>query len=135
MLPTAKRAPQIIPSGIAGMTQKADPAVAADTHTATRLGMCRQDRVHGHLILLNKWFNTVVLVPILAEQENFRDGYGKKARFSVMILIGFCTSSSYLLDAKASRGRARIFYAFALKLAQVIRATDRHITGEPNRFS
>jgi hypothetical protein len=87
------------------------------------------------LILLNKRFGAIVLVPILAKRKNFRDGYGKKARFSVMIRIGLNTSSSYPVDAKASRGRARIFYALALKMAKAIRATDPAIMSQPTDFS
>jgi len=63
------------------------------------------------LILTNKRTGAVVLMPTLAKRENFRDGYGKIARFSVKMLSGLSMSSSYSLDAKASRYRARIFYA------------------------
>jgi hypothetical protein len=61
------------------------------------------------LILTNKRTGAVVLVPILTEREKFPDGYSKTARFSVKMLIVKSMSSSYSLDAKASRGRARIF--------------------------
>ena len=61
--------------------------------------------------LTNKRTGAVVLVPILAKRKKFRDGYNKIAGFSAKILIGFCISSSQSLDAKVSRGRARIFCA------------------------
>jgi hypothetical protein len=67
------------------------------------------------LILLNKRTSAVVLVPILAKREEFRDGYHKTERFSVKMPNVMCISSSYSLDANASRGRARIFSAPAQK--------------------
>jgi hypothetical protein len=49
-------------------------------------------------------------MPIRAKRKKFPDGYDKNARFSVKMLIVFCMSSSYSLDAKSSSGRARIFH-------------------------
>jgi hypothetical protein len=49
-------------------------------------------------------------MPIRAKRKKFPDGYDKNARFSVKMLIVFCMSSSYPLDAKSSSGRARIFH-------------------------
>jgi hypothetical protein len=63
------------------------------------------------LILTNKRVSTVVLVPIFAKGEDFRDSYKKTARFSVMILILLIMPSSYSLDAESSRGRSRVFSA------------------------
>ena len=71
--------------------------------------MIPQDGIKCELILTNKRKGPVALVPIFAKRENFRDGYKKTVKFSVKMLIGFCISSSYSLDAKASSGRAGIF--------------------------
>ena len=75
------------------------------------IGIIAQDGIQRELILTNKRKDLVVLMPIFAKREKFRDGDNKTERFSVKMLSGFSISSSYSLDAKASRGRARIFYA------------------------
>jgi len=127
----AKVTAQIKSVRVAGMRKEANPAVAAPHCAALQISTTPQGRIQRQLILTNKRTGAVVLVPILAERENFRDGYGKIARFSVKMLIVISISSSYSLDAKASRGRARIFYARALKRAQLIRATDPRVTSSP----
>lgn len=110
------------------MSEEANSAVATTHGAVLPIRMIAQDGIQRELILTNKRSGTVVLVPILAKREKFRDGYNKTAKFSVTMLIVCCISSSYSLDTKASRGRARIFYASALKIAQRIRATDPRAT-------
>jgi len=95
------------------MSEEANAAVAAGDRAPLEMGTTSEDGVQRDLILTNKWVDAVVLVPILAERVKFRDGYNKTARVSVIMLIVVCISSSYSLGAKASRGRARIFYAVA----------------------
>ncbi len=107
----AKGTAEIKPVRVAGMREEAYPAVAAPHCTALQIMTIPQGRIQRQLILTNKRTGAVVLMPILAERENFRDGFGKIARFSVKMLIVISISSSYSLDAKASRCRARIFYA------------------------
>jgi hypothetical protein len=94
------------------MRQEANLAVAALDCTACQIRMIAQDGIQRQLILTNKRTGAVVLMPIRAKREEFADGYDKNARFSVRMLIVFGMSSSYSLDAKASRGRARIFHAW-----------------------
>ena len=77
---------------------------------ASQTGMVAQDGIQCQLILTNKRVDAIILVPILAEGKKFRDGYSKKARFSVKMWIVFGIASSYSLDAKTSRGRARHFF-------------------------
>ena len=69
------------------MREKANPAVRAVSNAAQKLGMGLQDRVQRGLILPDKRLGAVVLVPICAKREKLLDGYGKKARLSVIILI------------------------------------------------
>jgi len=109
VLSTAKGTAKILSARIAGMSEEADPAVAAAHRAVLQIRTTPQDGVQRDLILTNKRLEAVVLVPILAKREIFRDGYNKTAKLSAIMLIGFCISSSYSLDAKASRGRARIF--------------------------
>jgi hypothetical protein len=109
MLPAAERATQILATRVAGMRQKADPAVKAENRAVPQLRTIAQDGIQRALILPNKRKGAVVLVPLFAKRENFGDRYDKSARFSVKMSSGFCISSSYSLDAKASRRRARIF--------------------------
>lgn len=111
VLSTTKGTAEIPTTRIAGMRTEANPAVAAAHGAALQISTIPQGRIQRQLILTNKRTGAVVLMPILAKRENFRDGYRKIAKFSVKMLICFCISSSYSLDAKASRCRARIFYA------------------------
>ena len=109
VLPATERTAEILPVRVAGMSEKANPAVAATHRAVLQIRTIAQDGIQRELILTNKRMGAVGLVPILAKTKNFRDGYNKIARFSVKILIVLSMSSSYPLDAKTSRGRARIF--------------------------
>ena len=111
VLSAAKGTAEIPTTRIAWMREEANPAVAAADCAVLQIRHSPQGRIQRQLILTNKRTGAVILMPILAKREDFRDGYKKIARFSVKILICFCISSSYSLDAKASRCRARIFYA------------------------
>ncbi len=122
VLPAAERAAQIPAAPVAGVREEANPAVAAPYRAVPQLRTPPQDGVQGELILTNERLSAVVLVPILAKSKNFRDGYSKNDRLSVKMLIVSSMSSSYSLDANASRGRARIFHA----PQQGIRASDPH---------
>ena len=114
VLPAAERTAEIPTPCIAGMCEEANPAVTAVHRAVPQLRTRPQDGIQGQLILTNERLGAVVLVPILAKSKNFRDGYSKSDRLSVKRLIVFCMSSSYPLDANASRGRARILRCFWL---------------------
>jgi hypothetical protein len=90
---------------------------------ALEVRMVSQNRVQSDLILTNKRVSAVLPVPVLRKNKNLLEGYGEKARFSVMML-NVLTPSSYLLDVKASRGRTRFFYGLALITQQVTDTTD-----------
>jgi hypothetical protein len=109
MLPAAERTTQVPSASIAGMSQKANPAASAVHAAPLQLGMGLQDHVQRGMILPDERFDAIVLMPIRATREKPRDGYGKKAKFSVILSIVLVTPSSYLFDAIASRGRARFF--------------------------
>jgi hypothetical protein len=111
VLPAAKGTAEILSARVAGMSEEADPTVAAPHRAALQIITIPQGGVQRELILTKKRTGAVVLVPIVAKSKKFRDGYSKTVRLSVMMLIGLCISSSYSLDAKTSRGRARIFHA------------------------
>jgi hypothetical protein len=115
VLSAAEGAAQIPAAGVARMREKANTAVATSHRAVLQVTAIPQGGVQRQLILPDKQNNPVVLVPIFAKREKFRDGYNKSDRFSVTMLSGFCISSSYSLDAKASRGRARIFCALKTK--------------------
>lgn len=106
---------QVQATRAARMRQKANPAVRAANGTTPQLGMGLQDRVQSGLILTDKRVGAIVLVPVIAKRENFPDRYDKKARLSLTMRSVLHTPSSYLPDAKASRGRARIFYGLPPK--------------------
>jgi hypothetical protein len=115
VLPAAKRTPEIPATPVAGMRKETNPTLAAEYRAVPQRRTLSQDGVQGELILTNERLGAIVLVPILAKSKNFRDGYRKSDRLSVKMLIVLCMSSSYSLDASASRGRARIFCAFTSK--------------------
>ena len=108
VLSAAKGTAKILPAGVAGMSEETNSAVATLHCAVLQLRMIAQDAIQRHLILTDKRVDAVVLVPILAKSKNFRDRYDKRARFSV-IMLSLSTTSSYLIDAKASRGRAGYF--------------------------
>ena len=110
------------------MGKEANPTVAATYRAVYQIRTIAQDSIQRELILTNKRTGAIVLMPILAKRENLGDGYDKNAKFSVKMLIWFCIPSSYGLDAKASRCRARIFYAFVRKLTPRIRATVQRMS-------
>ena len=120
-------AAQIKTTSVAGMREEANLTLTAVDRATFQIEMFAQDGIERDLILSNKRTGAVVLVPIFAKREKLRDGYRKIARFSVKMLICFCISSSYSLDAKASRWRARIFYASAPKIAKRIRTIVQRI--------
>ena len=111
VLPAPKLAAEILAARVPGMREEAYAAVATPRRAVLQVRTIPQDGVQRELILTNKRTGAVVPMPILAKSKNFRDGYNKIVRFSVKMLIGFCITSSYSLDAKASRGRTRLFYA------------------------
>lgn len=131
VLPAAELATEIPATRIAGMRQEAYPTVATANRAVLQIRTIAQDGIQRVLILTNKRIGAAVLVPLLAKRENFRDRYDKIARFSVTMLIGFCMTSSYSLDAKASRGRARFFHGSARKIAPLIRANDPYPNSYP----
>lgn len=133
MLPTAERTPQLLPTHIAGMREKTNPALRAGSYAPAQLGMRLQDRVQRGLILPDKRPGAVLLVPIGAKREKLLDGYGKKARSSAILSIVVDTPSSYLFDANASRGRARFFMRPGQGSAATVRINGPSPTAHPGR--
>ncbi len=119
----AKRATQIDPAGIAGMREKPNPAVRTISHARLQLRMRLQNGVQRRLVAEHQRSGRIVLVPIRPERERLLDRDDKKARFSVTMAI-LCTTSSYLIDAQASRGGARFFSCAKIK---------RVLPGRPKR--
>lgn len=131
VLAAAELAAEIQPARVARMRKEADPAVAAAHRAVLQIRSVPQRGIQRDLILTNERLGAIVLVPILAKSENFRDGYRKIIRFSVKMSIVWCISSSYPLDANASRGRAGIFCAPAQKESPQILADDSLVTSYP----
>ncbi len=108
--PATERTTQVSPAGVAGVGQEANPTVHAANDASLKFGMGLHGRVYGRLILPDKRLGAIVLMPIRAEGENFLQRDKKNAKLSVIIWM-LCTSSSYLIAANATRGRAKFFYA------------------------
>ena len=115
------------------MREKANPAVRAGNDAPAKLGMELQDRVQHGLILPDKRPGAIVPMPIRTKREKPLDGYGKKARPSVILLIVVDTPSSYLFDANASRGRARFFVRYGRGSAGTVRINGPSPIVHPGR--
>ena len=133
VLPTAERTTQVQTTGVAGVREKANPAVRTVGDAAVKLGMELQHRVQRGLILPDERLGTIVLMPIRVNREKLLDGYGKKARLSFIIWIVLCTPSSYFIDAKASRGRPRFFLRYERESASNVNTNDSFPNARPGR--
>jgi hypothetical protein len=132
VLPAAERASQVSPTCVAGVREKANPAVRAVNDAAPKTGMGLQNRIQRGLILPDKRPGAIVLMPICAKREKLLDGYGKKARLSTITVIVLYTPSSYLFDANASRGGTRFFVRQRRRSADTARTNDPLRTVPPN---
>ena len=124
VLPAAEWTTQIGSVGAARVGKKPNPAVNTVSYALLQFGIRLQYRVQRDLILLDKRTDAIVLVPVLAKRENLLDRDDIKARLSVIMRIVFFTPSSYLIDANASRGRARFFCTITKIRGPSIRAND-----------
>jgi hypothetical protein len=124
VLPAAEGATQIETTSVAGIREKTNPAVATGHHALVPIRIRPQNRAECYLVLTDKRIRAIILVPVLGKRENLLQRYKKSARFSVRIWICCCISSSYRLDAKPSRGRARIFLRLSEKHEQANRTTQ-----------
>ena len=113
------------------MSEKADPAVATAHQAAAQFGMVPQHRPQRDLILTNKRPGRIVPVPVCPKNVNLLEGYEKKARFCVTMRIVLSMSSSYRLNAKSSRGRARIFCAPPREIQTLIPAIGPRVIRHP----
>ena len=133
VLSAPERTAQVPPACVAGMRQKANPAVDAVHDALLKFGMRHQHRVKRRLILPNKRLGAIVLMPIRAKREKLVDRDDKKTKLSVIMEIALHTPSSYLIDANASRGRARFFVRNGRELAAIARANDPSLIANPSR--
>jgi hypothetical protein len=122
--PAPEGTTQVPPTRVAGMCEKANPAVRAVGDAAQNLRMGLQHRVQRGLILPDNRPGAIILMPIRAKREQLLDGDGKKARLSAILSIVIHTPSSYLFDANASRGRARFFARRGQSPAAAVRTDD-----------
>jgi hypothetical protein len=94
VLPAAERTAEILAAGVTGMREEADAAVATAHRAVLQIRTIPQDGIQRELILTDKRINTLVLVPIFRKIENLLERYEIKARFSVMMWILLCMTSS-----------------------------------------
>jgi hypothetical protein len=133
MSAAAKGATQIDASGVARMGEEPNPAIDAVHRAGLQSRMVGQNSIESRLILPNKRVGLIILVPIWPKREKLLDSDDKKARLSVKIFSDLHTPSSYLLDAKSSRGRTRIFVALGAKMSARNRPNRPTTTDPPNR--
>jgi hypothetical protein len=132
-LTTPKGTTQVPPAHVLRCGEKPYPAVGAGNEATLNFRMSRYGRVQRCEILPDNRFGAIVLVPIGPQGEKLPDGDGKKAKLSVIIWSVLYTPSSYLLDAKASSGRARFF--LRCRRVSLSRVPTRDLTrnASPNR--
>jgi hypothetical protein len=94
MLPAAKGTAEILAARVAGMSEEANPAVAAACRAGLQIRTIAQDGIKRELILTDKRISTLALVPILRKSENLLESYNIKAKFSVIMRILLCMTSS-----------------------------------------
>jgi hypothetical protein len=124
MQSTAEGTVQILSAGIAGMSEKPNSAVPTEHEAGQQIGILDglverllmqigilDGLVECLLILLNELAGAILSMPIGTKRETFRQSDNKNARFSVKMRMLLNISSSYPLEADASRWRMRIFYA------------------------
>jgi hypothetical protein len=109
VLPAAERTTQVHAAGVPRVREKPDSAGTAVNRARLEFRTGLENRIQRELIFLEQQLRTRVLMPILAKREELLDGDDKKAKRAVILSIVFCTPSSYLSEAQASRGRARFF--------------------------
>ena len=110
MLPAAKRAAQISTPLVPRVGQKEYPAMLASRQASSKVWLVLDDRPQTEAILQYKLPNPIIVIPSFAKFKTLTDFYGKFARFSLIILIVFCISSSYPIEATGSTGGAGIFF-------------------------
>lgn len=111
MLATTKRTTKVDPLRVPRVSKKSNLTLATVDGTVCQIDRFAQGSIERLLILTNERKCAILLVPIVAKLEEFRDADYKNARFSVTISSVMFKSSSYHVNAYASTGRARIFHA------------------------
>jgi len=124
MLPAAKGAANIPSSGILGFHKKRDLAMSAAHHVSLPFGFSFQQGIQFETILLDDRLGAILLVPIRPKGKNLPEGDRKKARFSVRIRM-LVTASSYRIQGKPWRGRARFFRGIAKNSIPAARASGK----------
>jgi hypothetical protein len=130
VLPAPEGTTQIPATRVPRMREKPDPAVNAVNHATLKLGMRLQGQVQGGLILPDKRPGAVILVPIRPKREKLLDGYGKKARFSVMMRIDTCTPSSLPHRGERFERKGEVFCALRGRTPQI--RQHRHSASYPS---
>jgi hypothetical protein len=92
-----KRTAKITPTGVTWVAQEEDPAMAATSQARPQVGPGPQNGAQDAVVLQHESKHFVRAVPTRAELETSLDSYGKKAKLSLMMLIGFDISSSYTI--------------------------------------
>jgi hypothetical protein len=86
------------------MGQEENPAMPATGKTSPQARFGRQNGPQDKIVLQHESPYLALAVSIPAELEMLLDSYGKKPRFSLMILMCFGMSSSYLSTRGVSIG-------------------------------
>jgi hypothetical protein len=103
-LPAAKGTSQVSPPGVAGVSQKENPAMPATVQTAPQIASAAQHGPQHDVILLHQNTGFALAVPIRTEVEVRLDLDYDKPRVSLIMLMLFDMSLSYPIDAPVSRG-------------------------------
>jgi hypothetical protein len=85
--PAAKRTTQVLPTTITRMSEEKDSAMPAPDQAASQVGLGPQNRSQKHVTLQNQSGNSIPSIPLRTEPEMLRDGYCKKPRLSLWMLM------------------------------------------------
>jgi hypothetical protein len=128
VLAAAEWAAQVSSAGIARMREEPNPALFAMHGATGQFRTSAQNGVERDLILTNKRTSAIVLVPIPGKGKNLFDADDEKDRLSAMLRILLFMSSSYPLDAKATRGGRGFFSEFDAKSTKCAAQTQHPLT-------
>jgi hypothetical protein len=99
----AKGTAQILPTGVAGMGEKENPAMPAPLQAPSQKGLGPQNRPQEPIILQHQGGHRTAAIPVRPKLKMLLDPDCKKPKLSLKMLMKYWMSSSYRIGAKVSR--------------------------------
>jgi hypothetical protein len=99
----AKGTAQILPTGVAGMGEKENPAMPAPVQASSQNGLGPQNRPQEPIIFQHQGGYRTAAIPVRPKLKMLPDPDCKKPKLSLKMLMKYWTSSSYRIATKVSR--------------------------------